>query len=146
MHVTIRRIGNSLGIIVPKHVLEGWGVKEGDHLVVTDRDIRPPQRHRGARELLGEHKRKLAAAVVSRFGAREIRARILANLHRWEQQGAWVSAYDEWRALAESGDDGALFAAMLGRDERSTRLRESAPYVGLLPREEVNRLNEEAAG
>jgi antitoxin component of MazEF toxin-antitoxin module len=146
MNVTVRRIGNSLGIIIPKRILESWSVNEGDQLVVTDHDIRPPQRKGSARELLEEHKRRLAAAVTSHFGAREIRARILANLYRWKQQGAWVSAYDEWQAIAEGGDDGALFAAMLGRDERSTRLRDSAPYVGLLPRSEVKKLNEEAAG
>jgi antitoxin component of MazEF toxin-antitoxin module len=147
MFVIVRRVGNSLGVIIPKGILKNWGVGEGDHLVVTDRDIRPPRLTRmTAQERLEEHKRKLAAAVVSGFGAREIRARILANLHRWKRQGAWVSAYDEWKALAEGKDDGALFAAMLGRDERSTRLRDSAPYVGLLPREEVRKLNEEAAG
>jgi hypothetical protein len=34
---------------------------------------------------------------------------------------------------------------MLGVDERSNRLRQSPPYVGLLPREDVLNLNEEAA-
>jgi hypothetical protein len=55
-----------------------------------------------------------------------------------------VSAYEEWTQILR-GDDGALFAAMLGRDERSNRLRQSPPYVGMLPREEVMKLNEEAA-
>jgi antitoxin component of MazEF toxin-antitoxin module len=146
MNVTVRRVGNSLGVIIPKRVLDGWGIGEGDHLVVTGTEIRPPHKRASTRAELEEHKRKLAAAVTSRFSAREIRARILANLHRWKRQGAWVSAYDEWRAIAEAEDDGALFAAMLGRDERSLRLRDSAPYVGLLPREEVKKLNEEAAG
>jgi hypothetical protein len=54
-------------------------------------------------------------------------------------------AYDEWMEIL-GGDDGALFAAMLGRDERSNRLRQSPPYVGMLPREKVAKLNEEAAG
>jgi hypothetical protein len=45
----------------------------------------------------------------------------------------------------EHADDGELFAVLLGRDERSNRLRQSPPYVGLLPREQVERLNEEAA-
>ena len=125
--------------------LERWGVGEGDDLVLLESSIRPATRGSSA-EVLEELKRNLAAAVVSRFSAREIRARILANLYRWEKRGVWVSAYDEWRTLAEKDDDGALFAAMLGRDEWATRLRESAPYVGLLPREEVKRLNEEAAG
>ena len=146
MNVAVRRVGNSLGVIIPKRILDSWGVGEGDHLVVTETEIRPPRKAASAQAELEEHKRRLAAAVTSRFGAREIRARILANLHRWKQQGAWVSAYDEWRAIAEAEDDGALFAAMLGRDERSLRLRDSAPYVGLLPREEVKKLNEEAAG
>jgi len=39
-----------------------------------------------------------------------------------------------------------LFAVLLGRDEHSNQLRQSPPYVGMLPREEVTRLNEEAAG
>jgi hypothetical protein len=33
---------------------------------------------------------------------------------------------------------------MLGRDENAVRLRNSFPGVGLLPREEVRKLNEEA--
>ena len=44
-----------------------------------------------------------------------------------------MSAYDEWQRILESGDDGELFATMLGRDERCIRLRQSPPYVGLLP-------------
>ena len=42
-------------------------------------------------------------------------------------------------------NDGQLFEAMLGRNEHSNQLRQSPPYVGLLPREVVRRLNEEAA-
>ena len=58
----------------------------------------------------------------------------------------WNSAYGEWKELLEHADDGELFAALLGRDEHSNRLRQSPPYVGMLPRDEVRRLNEEAAG
>jgi hypothetical protein len=83
--------------------------------------------------------------VVARFSVAQIRAQILANLHRWKAQGAWVSAYDEWKRLAKRNDDGALLAAMLGDDEHSNRLRQSAPYVGLLAPEEVQRINEQAA-
>ncbi|HXY75517.1 MAG TPA: hypothetical protein VEH54_01290, partial [Steroidobacteraceae bacterium] len=71
-------------------------------------------------------------------------AQILANLQRWGRQGAWVSAYDEWRRIAQSDDDGLLFAAMLGRDEEAVRLRQSMPYVGLLSEAEVRKLHEEA--
>jgi hypothetical protein len=60
--------------------------------------------------------------------------------------GVWNSAYGEWKRLLENADDGELFSVILGRDERSNQLRQSPPYVGMLPREEVRRLNEEAAG
>ena len=143
MKTALRRIGNSLGIIIPKPVLDAWNAREGDCLHVSTEGIFPANRA-NARERLDEHKRRLAVAVASRFPPRQIRAHSLANLHRWREAGAWVSAYDEWKKILEEPDDGSLFAAMLGRDERATRLRQSAPYVGMLPREEVRRINEEA--
>jgi antitoxin component of MazEF toxin-antitoxin module len=145
MKLLVRRVGNSLGVIIPKATLRAWGVGEGDALELTDRCIRPPRSAARSHEALDELKRRLAAAVTARFTAAQIRAHSLANLHRWRQSGAWVSAYDEWMQILQHRDDGELFAAMLGHDERSNRLRQSPPYVGLLPREEVRRLNEEAA-
>jgi len=112
----------------------------------TERGIQPPLRGGFSTEQLDEHKRRLAAAVVSRFTAKHIRAHSLGNLHRWKTNGVWNSAYGEWKRLLEETDDGELFGVMLGRDERSNQLRQSPPYVGMLPREEVRRLNEEAAG
>ncbi|HUL97658.1 MAG TPA: hypothetical protein VLT89_16730 [Usitatibacter sp.] len=145
MDTVVRRIGNSLGVIIPRRTLEAWGVHEGERLAVTSEGIFPPSKAQAGTESLDELKRKLAAAVASSFTPRQIRAQSLANLHRWKSNGVWVSAYDEWKRIMERGDDGELFAAMLGRDERATRLRQSAPYAGLLPRSEVARLNEEAA-
>jgi antitoxin component of MazEF toxin-antitoxin module len=145
MKVMLRRVGNSVGVIIPKATLEQWGVKEGDSLELSDRYIRPPRSRAGSQDELDELKRRLAVAVTARCTANEIRAQSLANLERWQNAGSWVSAYDEWRQLLLTGDDGALFAAMLGRDERSNRLRQSPPYVGLLPRDEVRALNEEAS-
>ena len=145
MKLTVRRIGNSLGVIIPRVSLAQWGVSEGDSLELTERGIRVPG-GRAGHEGLDRLKLDLALEVVRRFSASQIRAAILANLHRWKSAGSWVSAYDEWQRIAESRSDGALFAAMLGRDERAERLRQSMPFVGLLPKEEVRRLNEEAAG
>jgi antitoxin component of MazEF toxin-antitoxin module len=145
MKLVLRRVGNSLGVIIPKVTLEQWGVKEGDSLELSDRSIRPPRSRSGSQDELDELKRRLAVAVTARCSANEIRAQSLANLERWQQAGSWVSAYDEWRQLLLTGDDGAMFAAMLGRDERCNRLRQSPPYVGLLPRDEVRALNEEAS-
>ena len=144
MNIVIRKVGNSLGIIIPKSVLDSWKVGEGDHLNVSPGGISPPPRGSTAQDALDELKRKLAAAVTASFAPRQIRAHSLANLHRWRKRGVWVSAYGEWQKIMEGADDGELFAAMLGRDERSTRLRQSAPYVGMLPRADVERLNEEA--
>ena len=145
MKLVIRRIGNSLGVILPKPTLDAWGIHEGDHLDLTDLGIRPEARGGFSIEQLDEHKRRLAAAVVSRFTARHIRAHGLGNLHRWKANGVWNSAYDEWKRLLELADDGELFAVMLGRDERSDQMRQSPPYVGMLSRGDVRRLNEEAA-
>lgn len=144
MKLALRKVGNSVGVIIPKAVLDRWGLGEGDHLVLTGDAITRPPVSVPAHEALDELKRRLAAAVASHCTAKQIRSRSLANLHRWRSNEVWVSAYDEWKEILESGDDGRLFAAMLGRDEESIRLRQSAPYVGLLPRDELRKLNEEA--
>jgi hypothetical protein len=89
------------------------------------------------KSLLDERKRQLAVAVVREFPPRQIRAQSLANLHRWKKQGTWIPAYDEWQQILESASDDALYAAMLGRDEESNRLRQSMPFVGLLTQEQV---------
>ena len=146
MKARVRRIGNSLGILLPKALLETWRVGEGDELELTERGIRPPARSGFSQEQLDDLKLSLSLAVVRRRTAREIRAKIVANLHRWRRQGSWVSAYDEWSRIARSDDDGELYAAMLGRDENAVRLRQSMPYVGLLSQQEVKKLYEEAAG
>jgi hypothetical protein len=144
MKLELRRIGNSLGVIVPKQTLQNWGVGEGDHLELGERGIRPLSKTGEPHGVLDERKRLLSVAVVRRCTSQEIRAQSLANLYRWKRQGTWVSAYDEWTAILERGSDGELFAAMLGRDDQSNRLRQSMPYVGLLPQEEVKRIYEEA--
>ena len=146
MKVAVRRIGNSLGVLLPKATLDAWGVGEGDALHLTEHGLRPAGRGGFMHHELDELRRTMALEVVRRFTPREIRAQILANLHRWRRQGVWGAAYKEWQDIAEGLDDGELFAAMLGRDENAVRLRQSAPFVGLLPKEQVRKLNEEAAG
>ena len=50
MKVAIRRIGNSLGIIIPKQALDRWGLAEGDFLEVGDAGIHlPANAHRALR-------------------------------------------------------------------------------------------------
>jgi antitoxin component of MazEF toxin-antitoxin module len=143
MKTKVRRIGNSLGVLLPRLLLEAWGIGEGDQLDLSERGLHPPQNRPSAQDRLDELKRQLAIAVVRDFPPQHIRAQSLANLHRWKQQGTWVSAYDEWSRILESGTDGALFAAMLGRDENSNRLRQSPPFVGLLSPDRVKAVYEE---
>ena len=91
---------------------------------------------------LDELRLERALAILRRFTPREIRVKGLANLHRWKAGGTWSTAYEEWKVILEDPDDGRLFVAMLGRDEDSVRLRQSAPYVGLLPQDLVREMNE----
>lgn len=145
MRVALRRIGNSLGVILPKATLDVWGVDEGDELELNERGLRPVARGGLPHWKLDKLGRNIALAIVDRFTPSQIRAQILANLHRWRKNDVWVSAFDEWQHIVEREDDGELFAAMLSLDEEAVRLRQSAPYVGLLSQEQVSRLNEEAA-
>ena len=144
MKLTIRRIGNSLGAIIPKSALDGWGVGEGDELHVDDAAIARARKALSKADL-NELRWERALAVVRQFTPREIRAKGLANLHEWKRAGAWSRAYAEWEEILRDPDDGPLFAAMLGRGEDYVRLRQSAPYVGLLPESSVRRMNEEAS-
>lgn len=144
MRVTLRRIGNSLGVIIPRAVLDQWGVQEGDELRVEGGGLVPARQLR--KDDLDELRLRRSLEIVRRFTPSEIRAKGRANLHRWKQAGSWSSVYDEWEAILRDVDDGRLFAAMLGRDEDGVRLRLSAPYVGLLPRDVVVAMNEEVTG
>jgi antitoxin component of MazEF toxin-antitoxin module len=144
MQLQIRRVGNSLGIILPKSVLTEWGVGEGDALELTQGGIAPSARGGRSHLMLDELKRLLSLAVIRHFSAQEIRAQSIANLYRWKRQGTWVSAYDHWTEILQKGSDGELFNAMLGRNDNSNRLRQSMPYVGLLSQEQVKAIYEEA--
>lgn len=144
MRVTLRRIGNSVGVIIPRAVLVQWGVQEGDELRVADGGLVPA--HHLLKDDLDELRLRRSLEILRRFTPSEIRAKGLGNLHRWRKAGSWSSVYDEWEAILRDLDDGRLFAAMLGRDEDGVRLRLSAPYVGLLPRDVVVALNEEVTG
>ena len=73
-----------------------------------------------------------AIAVLNHVGTSAIRVKGIANLDRWNSNGVWVSAHDEWRVLLTSGSDDELIAVMTGRTEHANRLRQSPPYTGLL--------------
>jgi DNA-binding MarR family transcriptional regulator len=99
----------------------------------------------GAQARLDEIKRLIGVRLLERHSLEEIRRRALQNLGRWRAQQAWSPAYEEWQGLLEQGSDAMLRHVLVSRDPEANRLRQSMPYVGLLPRDEVRSLNEEVA-
>lgn len=97
--------------------------------MTTNCEKRP---ERNKHDRLNEVKEALAKTILARYSAPLIRAKSRSNLARWKSQGTWCSAYDEWQALIDEGDDEALVVAMSSKDEKYVRLRQSPPYVGLL--------------
>ena len=145
MKLRIRRIGNSLGVIVPRELLNAWGVQEGGTLEGNHAGIWPAGRKARGHAELDELKRRISLEVLARHQPADIRCRSLGNLARWKKSGVWCGAYDEWLEILERGSDGALFGAMVGTDDRANRLRQSPPYAGMLSRDVLERLREEIA-
>jgi hypothetical protein len=87
-----------------------------------------------AQSQLDSFKLELAKAVLRAVDMATLRRRSLQNLERWREKGSWCSAFAEWQELMGNGSDAEVVAAMTGSDETANRLRQSAPYVGLLPR------------
>lgn len=90
---------------------------------------------------LDRRKLVMARAILKLCTIEEIRRKSLENIRRWNDGGVWVSAHDEWRKILEQGTDREVIAAMTGEDERANRLRQSAPYSGLLNTATLERLH-----
>jgi hypothetical protein len=90
---------------------------------------------------LDDRKLRTAKRVLELCTLNQIRRKSLSNIKRWVDKGTWVSALDEWRLLMENGSDEELVAVMTGTDQRSNRLRQSPPYVGLLDPEQMERVH-----
>lgn len=88
-------------------------------------------------DLQDRRKLSMAKLIAEKFSMAVIRRRSLENMERWQKNGVWVSAFEEWRQLLTNGTDKQLLAVMTGSDEISNRLRQSAPYAGLLTQAEV---------
>lgn len=90
---------------------------------------------------LEQRKLNRAKLILSSFSIPEIIEKSLSNLKRWKANDVWCSAYTEWQEIMEGGDSEMIQDAMIGESERSNRLRQSAPYVGLLSEDEVMMIN-----
>ncbi|MTV40425.1 hypothetical protein [Duganella radicis] len=88
-------------------------------------------------DLQDRRKLVMARLITEKFAVPVIRQRSLENMERWQKNGVWVSAFEEWRELLTRGTDQQVLAVLTGLDEKSNRLRQSAPYAGLLTQAEV---------
>lgn len=83
-------------------------------------------------DILDDFKRRAALAVLERVDLATLRQVSLDNLTRWKAIGAWCSAYDEWVELLTTGSEDAIRHTMSAHCENANRLRQSAPYAGIL--------------
>lgn len=96
-----------------------------------------PSTPRNKQDVQDQRKLIMARRIVERFPMEVIRRCSLDNMSRWQRQGVWVSAFDEWRKILMQGSDQQVLDIMTGEDQMSNRLRQSAPYAGLLTQAEV---------
>lgn len=58
----------------------------------------------------------------------------LQNIDRWRKNGVDCADFEEWKRILEK-QPASLPKVLLGKDERSIRLRQSSPFPGLIPEE-----------
>jgi antitoxin component of MazEF toxin-antitoxin module len=144
MRCVVRKVGNSLGILIPIEIARSWGVAHGDFLEIDENGIRPFRMTENAQTRLDKLKREISIRVLGSYDLPEIRAKALSNIARWKANGVNGAAYAEWSKILRSKNDQALIQAMVGKSEESNRLRQSMPYTGMLPQDEVRRMREKA--
>lgn len=105
-----------------------------------------PRSARNAQEDLDTVKHRLSCAVLANFPLEEIRRQSIENIARWRANGVTGGAYDEWISIIHDPDDRMMIRAMVGLDEKSNQLRQSIPYVGMLPKAIAKALDEEVPG
>ena len=87
-------------------------------------------------EWLDRRSLALHEAVAAKLQANpQLLAVARSNLERWLQAGSRTPLV-EWRRILETTDLADLLALLRATDERSTRLRQSSPFAGVLTAEE----------
>lgn len=93
----------------------------------TRRDDEKLRLHRAvARELLRDPERVLAIART--------------NLRRWRDRNTDAPYYEEWEDLLHTLSVQELAALIVRDSEEARRLRQSTPFVDVVPREERDRI------
>lgn len=132
VEVAIKKVRERLGQRVKRELTVSGrtiilGVKAGERGNEQDR--------------LDRRKLAMARTILKLCSLDDIRRKSLENIRRWNESGVWVSAHEEWRRILEQGSDQELVDTMIGDDERANRLRQSAPYSGLLNLTTLERLH-----
>lgn len=83
-------------------------------------ELRSLEMHR----LIGEKLKKNPSTVIQ-FA--------LNNLTRWEASGVDCADFHEWKQILKKEKPNTIFQLLTNKDEKSTRLRQSSPFPGLLP-------------
>lgn len=97
------------------------------HNAHAGRDDEKMRLHRAiAQHLLRDPKRVLAIAR--------------ANLRRWREQDADTPYYEEWDDLLRTLSVQELADLIVADSEEARRLRQSTPFVGVVPREERDKI------
>jgi antitoxin component of MazEF toxin-antitoxin module len=143
VQAVVRRVGNSLGVLIPIEVTRKLGIAPGDTIEIDENRIRAVQSKPNLHASLDAVKLEIGVRILSRFSVDEIRSRSLENLKRWKRQDVWGTVHEEWLRIVRAKSDGVLIGAMLGRDENSNRLRQSIPYTGMLTDKEVRAIREQ---
>ena len=115
--VVIRKVGNSLGVLLPKELAAHWGVGVGDFLTVSEDGIMPPPK-KNTQLVLDDLKLAISMEVVSRFPVDAIRKKSKENLARWKKQGTWGPAYTEWPEPGRSSSRQKASQSMWWRPDR----------------------------
>lgn len=88
-------------------------------------------------------KHRISCEVLATFPISEIKKRSMGNIERWRINGFESKAYDEWVEIIKDQDNQKMISAMIGLNQRSNQLRQSIPYVGMIDKEIVRKINEE---
>lgn len=113
--------------------------------VVSIAEIKRLRQSKNRQTVLDCVKHRISCEVLSRYSISEIRKKSAENLERWQSLGTWSPAYDEWLRIIKTCNDIELISCMIGSNEHSNQLRQSMPYVGMLDKETVRKINEEIA-
>jgi antitoxin component of MazEF toxin-antitoxin module len=123
----VRRIGNSLGVLLPKPLLEVWGVREGDHLELSEHGVRAPRKPGSSQELLDERKRLWALAVVgsSRRDRSERRVSLICIAGETKVPGfqPMTNGNESWRVALMAPSLRQCWAATKSRIDYDSRCR-----------------------